>query len=54
MSEKATRFLEEARELARQRRFRVIATALTLAAVAILLYVLTIVRLGGNVLNRAI
>jgi hypothetical protein len=39
-------------ERQRRRRMRSIAIALALAALAILFYVATLVRLGGNVLNR--
>ncbi len=38
----------------RRRRARSIAIALVLAGLVILFYVATIVRLGGNVLNRAL
>jgi hypothetical protein len=43
---------EEQREWERRRKARSIAIALALAALVILFYVATIVRLGGNVLNR--
>jgi hypothetical protein len=36
----------------RRRRMRSIAIALALAALVLLFYVATLVRLGGNVLNR--
>ena len=36
----------------RRRRMRSIAIALVLAGLVVLFYVATIVRLGGNVLNR--
>jgi hypothetical protein len=39
-------------EWARRRRTRSIAIALALAALVVLFYVATLVRLGGNVLNR--
>jgi hypothetical protein len=38
----------------RRRRTRSIAIALLLAGMVVLFYVATIVRLGGNVLNRAL
>jgi predicted nucleic acid-binding Zn ribbon protein len=38
--------------LRRRRRNRSIAIAMTLAALVVLFYVVTIVRLGGNVFNR--
>ena len=38
----------------RQQRMRSLAIALALAALVALFYVATIVRLGGNVMNRAI
>jgi hypothetical protein len=40
------------RERQRRRRMRSIAIALALGALVILFYVATLVRLGGNVLNR--
>jgi hypothetical protein len=43
---------EEQREWERRRRSRSIAIALALAGLVILFYVATIVRLGGNVMNR--
>ena len=43
---------EEQREWERRRRTRSIAIALALAALVVLFYVATIVRLGGNVMNR--
>ena len=42
----------EQRERDRQRRKRSIAIALALGALVILFYVATLVRLGGNVMNR--
>ena len=39
-------------EWQRRRRMRSIAIALALAALVVLFYVATLVRLGGNVLNR--
>ena len=42
----------EDREARRRQRMRSIAIALTLAALVVLFYVATLVRLGGNVLNR--
>lgn len=41
-------------ERARRRRMRSVAIAVALAALVVLFYVATIVRLGGNVLNRAL
>ena len=41
-------------EAQRRRRTRSIAIGLGLAALVVLFYVATIVRLGGNVFNRAI
>ena len=43
---------EERQEWERRRRTRSIAIALALAALVVLFYVATLVRLGGNVLNR--
>jgi hypothetical protein len=43
---------DEQREQERRRRMRSIAIALALGALVILFYVATLVRLGGNVLNR--
>ena len=43
---------KEQREWERRRKTRSVAIALALAALVILFYVATIVRLGGNVLNR--
>jgi hypothetical protein len=43
---------DEQREQQRRRRTRSIAIALALGALVILFYVATLVRLGGNVLNR--
>jgi hypothetical protein len=40
------------RERLRRRRMRSIAIALALGALVILFYVATLVRMGGNVLNR--
>lgn len=42
----------EEQERLRRRRMRSIAIALALAGLVILFYVATLVRLGGNVLNR--
>lgn len=42
----------EQREWERRRRTRSIAIALILAALVVLFYVATLVRLGGNVVNR--
>ena len=39
-------------ELQRRRRMRSIAIGLALAALVVLFYVATLVRLGGNVMNR--
>ena len=43
---------DERQEWQRQRMMRSIAIALALAALVVLFYVATLVRLGGNVLNR--
>lgn len=43
---------KEQSEWERRRKTRSIAIALALAALVILFYVATIVRLGGNVMNR--
>ena len=43
---------DEQREQQRRRRTRSIAIALALGALVILFYVATLVRLGGNVVNR--
>lgn len=43
---------DEQREQARRRRMRSIAIALALGALVVIFYVATLVRLGGNVLNR--
>lgn len=43
---------DDEQALQRQRRMRSIAIAVALAGLAILFYVATIVRLGGNVFNR--
>lgn len=45
---------EDERERQRRQRMRSLAIALALGAFVVLFYVATIVRLGGNVLNRAI
>lgn len=42
----------EDREAQRRQRMRSIAIALALGALVVLFYVATLVRLGGNVLNR--
>jgi hypothetical protein len=42
----------EDREAQRRQRMRSIAIALALGALVLLFYVATLVRLGGNVLNR--
>jgi hypothetical protein len=42
----------EDREAQRRQRMRSLAVALALAALVVLFYVATLVRLGGNVLNR--
>ena len=42
----------ERQEWERRRRMRSIAIALALAALVVVFYVATLVRLGGNVLNR--
>jgi hypothetical protein len=42
----------EQRELQRRRRMRSIAIALALGAVVVIFYLATMVRLGGNVMNR--
>ena len=42
----------EARAAQRRQRTRSIAIALALAALVVLFYIATLVRLGGNVLNR--
>ncbi len=42
---------DERKEWERRRRMRSIAIALALAALVVLFYVATLVRLGGNVLN---
>lgn len=41
-------------ERRRRQRMRSIAIALALGALVVLFYIATIVRLGGNVVNRAI
>ena len=43
---------DEQKEWQRRRRMRSIAIGLALAALVVLFYVATLVRLGGNVLNR--
>jgi hypothetical protein len=43
---------DERREWERRRRMRSLAIALALAALVVVFYVATLVRLGGNVLNR--
>ena len=43
---------KEQREWERRRRMRSVAIALALAALVLLFYAATIVRLGGNVMNR--
>ena len=43
---------DERGEWERRRRMRSIAIALALAALVVVFYVATLVRLGGNVLNR--
>ena len=43
---------DEQREWERRRRSRSIAIAVALALLVIVFYVATLVRLGGNVLNR--
>ena len=43
---------KEQRECERRRRMRSVAIALALAALVLLFYAATIVRLGGNVMNR--
>ena len=43
---------DERGEWERRRRMRSIAIALALVALVVLFYVATLVRLGGNVLNR--
>ena len=43
---------DEREEWERRRRMRSIAIALALVALVVLFYVATLVRLGGNVLNR--
>ena len=43
---------DERQEWERRRRMRSIAIALALAALVAVFYVATLVRLGGNVLNR--
>ncbi len=45
---------EDEKEQRRRQRMRSIAIALALAALVALFYVATIVRLGGNVMNRPI
>jgi len=43
---------QEQREWEKRRRTRSVAIALALAALVLLFYAATIVRLGGNVMNR--
>jgi hypothetical protein len=43
---------DDRQEFERRRRMRSIAIALALAALVVVFYVATLVRLGGNVLNR--
>jgi hypothetical protein len=43
---------EQQREWERRRKMRSIAIGLALAALVLLFYIATIVRLGGNVMNR--
>ena len=43
---------DERQEWERRRRMRSLAIALALAALVVVFYVATLVRLGGNVLNR--
>ncbi len=43
---------DERQERERRRKMRSIAIALALAALVVVFYVATLVRLGGNVLNR--
>jgi hypothetical protein len=43
---------DERQERERRRRMRSLAIALALAALVVVFYVATLVRLGGNVLNR--
>lgn len=43
---------DERQEWERRRRMRSIAIALALVALVVVFYVATLVRLGGNVLNR--
>lgn len=43
---------DERKEWERRRRMRSIAIALALAALVAVFYVATLVRLGGNVMNR--
>jgi hypothetical protein len=45
---------EDEKERQRRQRMRSLAIALALAALVALFYVATIVRLGGNVMNRPI
>lgn len=42
----------EQREWERRRRMRSIAIALALGALVVIFYIATMVRLGGNVMNR--
>ena len=43
---------DDQKEWERRRKMRSIAIALALAALVVMFYVATLVRLGGNVLNR--
>ena len=43
---------DEQKDWQRRRRMRSIAIGLALAALVVLFYVATLVRLGGNVMNR--
>ena len=43
---------DERQEWERRRRMRSVAIALALVALVVVFYVATLVRLGGNVLNR--
>ena len=53
MTGQGERTAPSAEELERRRRGRSIAIALALAAMAALFFITTIVRLGGNVADRA-
>jgi hypothetical protein len=54
MTAKSERAVLTREEQERRRRGRSIAIALALAAMAILFFITTIVRLGGNVADRAL